>query len=222
MAGLCGFLGFALVWMGLKHRMWPMVAFGLLPGSLWLGFSVWYYRRGPSVLDLTGVTRRDGKRFAWKEIEEARKVYARYPWGARAGVNHVDLIFKTGRVQVFPLVLENGVEVMEFLEQNAKKEQPPRHASCFICRDLKDYNYGFQKHGREHEDTFLPDACGKLVGVKDLHPGRPRNPSIVQCPECETYYHYKVTYEFLATGSEDEQILTRLSDEEAAKYLAGG
>jgi hypothetical protein len=89
--------------------------------------------------------------------------------------------------------------------------------TCSICSQLKDFEIGSQKHGREDEDTFLPDSFAKLKFVKDLKPGRTRTPELLVCPECGTFYFYKVEYEFLATGSEDEQHLTRLASEDEIK-----
>lgn len=87
---------------------------------------------------------------------------------------------------------------------------------CSTCSRLNDVETGFQKHGREDEDTFLPDAFSDLRFVRDLRPGRTRIPELLQCPICETFYVYKVEYEYLATGSEDGQRLTRLSNEAEA------
>jgi hypothetical protein len=36
---------------------------------------------------------------------------------------------------------------------------------------------------------------------------------------CGTYYLYRSDYEYLVNGSEDEEILTRLSPDQAAPYL---
>jgi hypothetical protein len=94
-----------------------------------------------------------------------------------------------------------------------------RHADCSICSQLADYEWARQKYGREEEDTFLPDAANSFKLVKDLKPNRSRRLELHQCPQCQTYYLYKTDYEFLATGSEDDQTLTRLTDEQAATYL---
>jgi hypothetical protein len=97
---------------------------------------------------------------------------------------------------------------------------PTRHKHCSICSQLKDKEYGLQTHGRADEDTFIPKIAEKLKNIIELKPGSDRYTLLRRCPECATYYTHKNDYEYLATGSEDEQILTRLTDEEAAKYLA--
>jgi hypothetical protein len=95
-----------------------------------------------------------------------------------------------------------------------------RHQHCSICSQLKDYEYAIQTVGRPDEDTFLPEIARNLKNILELKPGYDRYMLLRQCPECATYYTHKVDYEYLATGSEDEQILKRLSDDEASGLLA--
>jgi hypothetical protein len=91
---------------------------------------------------------------------------------------------------------------------------------CPICSRLADYERSFQRRGHEEQDTFLPAAADSLEVVRDLKPGgAERLLQLKQCPECGTHYLYETDYEFLWFGSEDEQKLTRLTDEEAAEYL---
>src|SRR5262245_60146761 len=95
-----------------------------------------------------------------------------------------------------------------------------RHQQCSICSQLGEYHYAMQVYGKEEESTYLPEAASKLKTVKELKPDSGRTLYLEQCPECKIYYLYKTDYEFLIGGSEDEQILTRLADEEAAAYLS--
>lgn len=97
---------------------------------------------------------------------------------------------------------------------------PARHQHCSNCSQLKDYHYAIQTHGRPEEDTFIPKIAEKFKHVREVKPSRGRYMALVKCHECATYYTYGTDYEYLATGSEEEQFLTRLSDEEAAEYLA--
>lgn len=95
-----------------------------------------------------------------------------------------------------------------------------KHLACSLCRSLKDHESAYQKYGWEDDNTYLPAAAGQLKTVIDLKPGNTSRQLILrQCPECRTYYLYRTDYEFLVGGSEDEEHLTRLTDEEAAKYL---
>ena len=93
------------------------------------------------------------------------------------------------------------------------------HTRCSICSRLADEEAAFQKYGWEEDNTYLPAAAGRLTVVKDFKPYSSRKLQLQQCPECSTYYLYQTDYEFLVNGSEDEEYLTRLSDEEAVEYL---
>ena len=97
----------------------------------------------------------------------------------------------------------------------------PSKSKCGICSQLADQEYATQKFGWEENDTHLPAASGELEIVKDLKPDSSRSLVLQRCPECGTYYLYRSDYEYLANGSEDEQELTRLSEDEARGYLEG-
>lgn len=212
----CLFPGTVLVWQGFRRDIPLLSLFGVFPLFLW-AFLIWReYRRGPSVMDLEGITRRDGQRFLWKDFREQRRVRGVLQYGAPGALSYIEIVFSTGSVRVFPYTFDNGGDVMRFVEAH---NPPPKEQKCSSCGDLGDYHHAMQKHGRENEDTHLPPQAANLVTVKDIHPGKTRSPSLERCPGCGTYYLYEVTYEYLATGSEDEQMLTRLSPEEAAKYL---
>ena len=91
-------------------------------------------------------------------------------------------------------------------------------AKCSTCSELGGYACGIQKGQDESQYTYLPKAAGALTMVKRV--GRSYNRTLDQCPECGDYFYYESTYEYLVTGSEDCQSVTRLSAEEAAEYLA--
>lgn len=97
--------------------------------------------------------------------------------------------------------------------------EKPTKETCAICSQLKDKEYAFQKYGSNYPDTYLPVATNELVIRVDKKPNSDRKLQLRQCPLCGTYYLYSTDYEYFAGGSEDEQVLERLSDEEAAKYL---
>jgi hypothetical protein len=96
----------------------------------------------------------------------------------------------------------------------------PRHHGCGTCGSLRDRETGYQKYGWEQDDVYLPDAASRLKVLKDFKPHSSRKLQLQQCPACGTYYLFESDYEFLVNGSEDEQTLKRLSDEQAAEYLA--
>lgn len=98
-------------------------------------------------------------------------------------------------------------------ENNAPYKQ------CTICSSLLDQEYASQKYGWEQYDTHLPAAAGRLDVVRDFRPYDSRALQLKQCSECSTYYLYKTDYEYLVNGSEDEEFLTRLTQDQAADYL---
>jgi hypothetical protein len=205
--GMFLFFGLIIASFGLKHRMWLAVLFAFVSNVIWIVLFWREYRRGPSRLDSEGITRRDGARFAWKDLLAVVDVTY------RTFTSYTSIQFPNGEVRLFPLTLANAGDVVRFVEKIRMKKD------CPICTKLPAYCYAMQKHGREEQDTFLPAEAGKLKRIKDTEPGKTRSPELDQCPHCGTYYLYEIEYEYLATGSEDEQKLTRLSDEEAAKYL---
>jgi len=91
---------------------------------------------------------------------------------------------------------------------------------CPICSALPDEACASQKYGWEQNDTYLPAAAGQLRLVRDYRPNGSRKLQLQQCPECGAYYLYKTDYEYLVDGSEDEECLTRLTDDQAAEYLS--
>jgi hypothetical protein len=78
------------------------------------------HRRWAQVFDPAGVTRIDGKKFLWQDLQEKRRVNMRNR--ANAPLNHIELIFSGGKALVFPLMLENRCEVMAYLEQVTVKK----------------------------------------------------------------------------------------------------
>jgi hypothetical protein len=100
---------------------------------------------------------------------------------------------------------------------NTQGHAPPQ--PCSLCSHLGDEEYALQKYGWEADNTYLPAAAGQLVLVKDLRPAGARTLHLKQCPQCGTYYLYRTDYEYLVNGTEDEEFLTRLTDEQAGEYL---
>ncbi len=206
--GMFLFFGLIIARFAIKVHSWPGLAFAIRSNVLWIVLYGREYRLGPDVLDSDGITRRDGARFAWKDLTAVVDVTY------KTFTSYVSVQFPRGEVRLFPLTLENAGDVMRFVESIKKKKK-----ECPICTKLPHYCHAMQKYDREEQDTFLPAEAGKLKRIKDTAPGKTRSPELDQCPCCGTYYLYEIEYEYLATGSEDEQKLTRLTDEEAAKYL---
>lgn len=90
---------------------------------------------------------------------------------------------------------------------------------CAICMAIPARSSALWKGGEELYDD-LPAALGRLSAV-----GGPfydtdishTNASLLQCPECGTYYARDVTHEYLTNGAEDEVGLKRLSHEDGER-----
>ena len=105
------------------------------------------------------------------------------------------------------------------MPDNPNPDTAADNQPCRICSRLLDEHYAFQKYGWPEDDTHLPDAASHLRVVRDFRPYDSRKLQLWQCPECGAYYLYRTDYEFLAGGSEDEEFLTRLTNDEAAEHL---
>lgn len=90
-----------------------------------------------------------------------------------------------------------------------------RHQRCSICRTIPDRAEAFWQGGQLTSGR-LPGAESKLtvVGAPFFNDRYSHSHSCLeQCPKCGTYYDWSFTYEYLVNGSEDEIVLTRISDE---------
>ena len=85
---------------------------------------------------------------------------------------------------------------------------------CSICRSIPKRVGEFIKAGELDSDP-MPEAVGKLqvVGEPSFAAGT-SNTCLKVCPNCGTYYRLEYKYDYLPYGSEEEFILTRVSDRE--------
>lgn len=93
-------------------------------------------------------------------------------------------------------------------------------SDCEICRNLADVETSFFKYGSPESDRPLPEAAGKLVAAEDFDDSTTRKNYVKKCPICGTLYRYVFDYEYLVNGSEDEEILARLTPEQAKEWRA--
>lgn len=92
-------------------------------------------------------------------------------------------------------------------------------AACEICRTIPDRVSNTTK-GDETWGDPLPPAVGRLLVV-----GAPvydtdtshSNRALHKCPLCGTFYWWEFEYEYLAGGSEDSTVFTRLDPEAGAR-----
>lgn len=96
----------------------------LAPFTLGIGSLViwWISRSYVASLDDQGVTSRAHQRFAWSELKAVRPRYVRR--GTRSYLNDVGLVFTNGSVSVFPAVLQNGGEVLDWLRRRTNQPIP--------------------------------------------------------------------------------------------------
>jgi DNA-directed RNA polymerase subunit M/transcription elongation factor TFIIS len=104
-----------------------------------------------------------------------------------------------------------------YISENSVSKEPSQQ--CQTCSSLHDQEYTMQKYDWKENNTYLPAAAGYLKIIKDFNPYGSRKLQLQQCPECGNCYLYRVGYVYLANGSEDEEYLTRLTDDEAVEYL---
>lgn len=206
-----------LVTLSISRGRLSLIAVGVVPTLFYVTVMFVTNRKAIKLIDDEGVTRRDGKRLPWSEFKERRDVQSLSRYNQPMGLNNIDLIFASGKARLFIHVVENAGEILNTVNELAKPRVLPK--DCKICTELRDEERAMQKAGREDEDTHLPAAAWQLKDIRELKPGATRSPVLKQCPECGTSYVYKETYEFLVYGSEDEQRLTRLkNDEEALRF----
>jgi hypothetical protein len=102
-------------------RLIPIGIFTLGIGALLMYLE---HRRWGQTFDSVGVTRIDGKRFLWSDLQKKIFVHwRRYAGGKLGPLNHVELKFNNGNVKVFPLMLENASDVMAYIEKFQVEEQ---------------------------------------------------------------------------------------------------
>jgi hypothetical protein len=92
-------------------------------------------------------------------------------------------------------------------------------SECEICRHLDDYETSFTKYAHEDETELLPAEAARLVRLQGSRVSDTDRREFRRCPICGTFYLYKTTYEYLATGSEDEEELTRATPTQARRFL---
>lgn len=94
-----------------------------------------------------------------------------------------------------------------------------KSTKCPICSELKDREMIAYKDGWPREEYF-PKAYSKLKDIKLLteeYTSRPH--TIMQCPECDQHYYHEVDYDYMPNGSDNDEILTKITAKEAKKHL---
>src|ERR1044072_8823264 len=92
----------------------------------------------------------------------------------------------------------------------APRASPSCHArsvSCSICAQIPDVLTA--NIGRDH---FLPETT---AAVKPLGWGSSSSEDIWKCPQCDNLYTYYSEQAFTGSGNTDEDVLTRLTPDQA-------
>ena len=113
---ICGMMLFfcIIIILVMRHAgVWRFVPLVCFLGPCLYMVSREYFLAAREVND-AGVTRHDGRRFLWSDLHEVREVHSILQHGQRGALNHVDLIFPTGKVRILYVVLENGWEAILF------------------------------------------------------------------------------------------------------------
>ena len=93
--------------------------------------------------------------------------------------------------------------------------------TCAVCGELGDREYGARKGGWPEESTFIPGAIDRLIEVQDLGSDGSRLHKLLRCPSCGDHFRYDTDYEFIVPGTEDNQVLSRLDEQQTAALQAG-
>ena len=90
-----------------------------------------------------------------------------------------------------------------------------RTFDCTTCGELGAIAYGTEKAGWPEHTVRLPDAASRLETVREIENSGGRKKILQRCPTCGDHFLYRLDYEFLAGGSEDDESLRRLTRAEA-------
>ncbi len=87
---------------------------------------------------------------------------------------------------------------------------------CANCEKLDDLVTSFHKYGADDQDVPLPPEAMKLRPLGDVRAGSEEEKHhLERCPYCGALYSYDSYYDYYVNGSEDEEVLYRLTPPEA-------
>jgi hypothetical protein len=92
-------------------------------------------------------------------------------------------------------------------------------SDCEICSRLGEVETSFSKYGWDDMTRSLPPEAARLTPAEDTSTYQGERHHVRRCPLCGTFYRYDQTYEYLVNGSEDEEVLVRLTPDEARNHL---
>lgn len=89
---------------------------------------------------------------------------------------------------------------------------------CAICSKLKNEERSFYKYAAPQYDNPLPAASQLLKPIPGVRGELSDNHQIRVCPNCGQLYQYQVSYDYHVNGSEDEELLTRLTEAKTEEF----
>ncbi len=90
--------------------------------------------------------------------------------------------------------------------------------ACAICSRLKNEEHSFSKYAAPEYDTPLPEVSQLLKTIPGVRGEINEKDQVRVCPDCRQLYRYQVSYEYHVNGSEDEELLTRMTESEMAAF----
>lgn len=105
---------------------------------------------------------------------------------------------------------------------NPASASPSQHLTigeCVICSRLKSVETSFSKYGWDEMTRPFPPEVAQLKRPENFDSPDVDAHHIRTCPLCGTFYQYDYSYEYLVNGSEDEEVLTRLTPTQAKAVI---
>ncbi len=99
------------------------------------------------------------------------------------------------------------------------EKKPEKITGCSICSRLGEREQSFIKYGWDEGSFTLPEAAGKLIAAEPVITSERENHHIKRCPECGCFYRYDSCHEYFINGTEDEETLERLTDDQALEII---
>jgi len=144
----------------------------------WVFFVLREWRLAAQVMDEAGVTRRDGRRFLWQDLQKVQDVHLRLTPGQQGPLNNVDLHFAGGKVRILYLVLENGMAAIQFARKKAAGRMQALRSR--VCHLLAQRARSLQTAGAERLWPELEDPKMQKPRAEPAWPERSTAPSAGQ------------------------------------------
>lgn len=103
----------------------------------------------------------------------------------------------------------------------ARRPDAPAWQTCAMCSPLEEAAFGAKRPSDEYTEVPVRQWYLPVLGAPTFRANVDRGWCVQQCPACRTYYLSESDYEYFVNGAtEDSSSFTRLTDAEAAPWLA--